>query len=102
MNDQQTGLAVATLIAIVVTLMILAVPKAHGGEKMLCNLAPQGVGEWHYRTKIGGRREQCWYIGERMKPRSELYWAEAPAITPMTIMFEEKKPSEFELRWKGE
>jgi len=64
---------------------------------MLCQPEP-GVGnDWHYRTKIAPLpAARCYYQGERMKPRRELYWAEAPKLPPP-----EPEPGEFELRWKG-
>jgi hypothetical protein len=72
------------------------------GDLMLCQLEPQGLGEWHYRTQVGPRQEKCWYMGPRMKSRNELYWAESPDIPPMIIMTPpESEPGEFDLRWKG-
>src|SRR5215475_454991 len=51
------------------------------GEKQLCQLVPADLRGWHYRTKVPPLMDQqCWYEGEPMKPRRELYWAEAPAI----------------------
>ena len=70
--------------------------------KQLCQLEPRADSGWHYRTKVNGRPEKCWYEGERMKPRNELYWAETPAIPQMLIVSPpEAEPGEFELRWKG-
>ena len=50
--------------------------QAFGGERMSCEVQPMrgDAREWHYRTKVGGDPRVCWYPGERMKPRSELYW----------------------------
>jgi hypothetical protein len=102
MNESQRVLiAITALLGAMATLAILSWPKKARGVE-LCFLAPQGIGEWHYRTKVGGRPERCYYEGTRMKPRRELYWAEAPAIPPMSIMTTpEPEPGEFELRWKG-
>jgi len=36
-----------------------------------------------------------------MKPRSELYWPEAPSVPPIEITTPEPE-REFDLRWKGE
>src|SRR5262245_50341819 len=106
-DDRAAMLAMATLAALIVTLFMLAIPrKAHGGEQQLCQLEPQALGEWHYRTKVGGRPEKCFYEGPRMKPRSELYWAETPAIpghTPaMKISPSIRPPWAEEGRFKGE
>jgi hypothetical protein len=56
--------------------LLLLIGQAFGGERMSCEVQPvHGDGrEWHYRTKVGGDPRTCWYPGERMKPRSELYW----------------------------
>src|SRR5262245_6271832 len=99
-QDRWASIAVATIIAVIVTLAILAVPKrALGGEKMMCSLEPQSRGEWHYRTKIPPlQEERCYYLGPRMKPRSELYWGEAPAIAPASVMAPEPEPP----RWEQE
>jgi hypothetical protein len=77
-----------------------APPSLARSEQQICQLEPQSLGDWHYRTKVGGRSERCYYVGPRMKPRKELYWAEAPTIPPMSIM-EPKPEPELELRWKG-
>src|SRR5262245_64137437 len=55
---------------------LLLIGQVFGGERMSCEVQPvHGDGrEWHYRTKVGGDPRTCWYPGERMKPRSELYW----------------------------
>src|SRR5262249_31691542 len=72
---------------------ILWLRPAHSGERMLCHLEPKAA-NWHYRTRIPPlEEERCWYDGPRMKSRSELYWAEAPA-RPMQI------DGGFEGRWK--
>jgi hypothetical protein len=77
--------------------LMLLTGMAYADERQLCNLEPMSAEGWHYRTKIDGRLERCWYVGERMKPRRELYWAEAPKIPPPM-----SQSGEFELRWKGE
>jgi|SRR5262245_8171820 hypothetical protein len=57
-------------------LLLMLIGQAFGGERVSCEVQPvHGDGrEWHYRTKVGGDPRTCWYPGERMKPRSELYW----------------------------
>jgi hypothetical protein len=63
-----------TMLAVLLLLMLIG--QAFGGERMSCEVQPvRGDGrEWHYRTKVGGDPRICWYPGEQMKPRSELYW----------------------------
>jgi hypothetical protein len=56
----------------------LVFDTADAGERQLCQLEPKDA-SWHFRTKIPPIDAKCWYDGPRMKPRSELYWAEAPA-----------------------
>jgi hypothetical protein len=87
--------------------LILLTGVAHGGERTMCHLEPADVaGGWHYRTKVPPLMDaQCWYVGERMKPRRELYWAEVPdipppEIPPMSIM-ESERETEFDQRWRG-
>jgi len=89
------GLEWAVIAMVTVSALMLSVAMiTHAyGEQMLCHLQPGGNDGWHYRTKIDGRAEACWYLGERMKPRSQLYWAEAPAVVP------ERPPWEVEHRW---
>jgi hypothetical protein len=57
-------------------LLLMLIGQAWGGERMSCEVQPARADgrEWHYRTKVGGDPRICWYPGERMKPRSELYW----------------------------
>lgn len=85
---------VALLLAISFT--VFGILRAHGGERMICQLGSKGDG-WHYRTRVGGRVERCWYLGARMKPRSELYWAEVPAVAPG-----DEPAWHLIERWKGE
>jgi hypothetical protein len=62
-----------TMLAVLLLLMLIG--QAFGGERMNCEMQPMPDGrEWHYRTRVGGDPRICWYPGERMKPRSELYW----------------------------
>jgi hypothetical protein len=89
--------ALALMLAIVTALVAL-IQNAHGGEKQLCHVEPGTQGEWHYRTNIDGKSRRCYYEGERMKPRSELYWAEIPS-TPSSV---DHLPWQLELRWQGE
>jgi hypothetical protein len=67
-------------------LLLMFIGQAFGGERMSCEVQPvRGDGrEWHYRTKVGGDPRICWYPGERMKPRSELYWETEtrPSVPP--------------------
>jgi hypothetical protein len=67
-------------------LLLKFIGQAFGGERMSCEVQPvRGDGrEWHYRTKVGGDTRICWYPGERMKPRSELYWETEtrPSVPP--------------------
>jgi hypothetical protein len=79
-------------------LMLFVVNTASAaGERVLCHLEPLSADGWHYRTKIDGRSERCWYVGERMKARRLLYWSETPTLAPPM-----SQSGEFELRWKGE
>jgi hypothetical protein len=57
-------------------LLLMFIGQAFGGERTSCEVQPvrDDGREWHYRTKVGGDSRVCWYPGERMKPRSELYW----------------------------
>jgi len=62
-----------TMLAALLLLMLFG--QAFGGERMSCEVQSMPDGrEWHYRIKVGGDPRICWYPGERMKPRSELYW----------------------------
>jgi hypothetical protein len=67
---------VAFMDTMLAALLLVFIGQAFGGERMSCEVQPvRGDGrEWHYRTKVGGDPRICWYPGERMKPRSELYW----------------------------
>ena len=69
-----SNLAVAVLVA------AIPVDHARGGEVMDCEPQPvRGDGRhWAYRI-IDGR--ECWYPGERGKPKNELRWTEAPSAT---------------------
>lgn len=90
MKSHEALVSIALLLAIAFVTSVIMTRTARGGEKMICHLEPVDSDGWHYRTKVGGRSEQCWYMGERMKPRKELYWAETPTvppeIPPMTII----------------
>jgi hypothetical protein len=63
-----------TLLAVL--LLLMPIGQVFGGERMRCEVQPtrEDGREWSYRTKVGGDPRICWYLGERMKPRSELYW----------------------------
>jgi hypothetical protein len=68
------GAFMDTMLAVLLLLMLIG--QAFGGERMSCEVQPTPDGrEWHHRTKVGGDPRICWYPGERMKPRSELYRA---------------------------
>lgn len=89
---------ISILLAILFIVSALLMRPARGGERIACQLEPISAGDWHYRTKVGSRPERCYYLGERMKPRSELYWSEAPSIPPMSTVAPEP---DFILRWRG-
>ena len=57
-------------------MLLMPIGQAFGGERLRCEVQPtrEDGREWSYRTKVGGDPRICWYPGERMKPRSELYW----------------------------
>jgi len=101
-DSTDVKLTVASVLALAIVFALSAaivfVSAARGSEQQLCHLEPMASDGWHYRTKIDGRAERCWYQGERMKPRRELYWAETPSMPPMTITAPEP---EFILRWRG-
>jgi hypothetical protein len=74
--------------ALLAWLVLIELAKAD--ERTRCSAEPNwSDGQaWHYRTKIPGyaagvRDDKCWYVGESMKPRSELYW-EQSAVSPLT------------------
>jgi hypothetical protein len=70
--------------------LVAAIPIEHarGGELMDCE--PQRVRgdgrHWAYRI-IDGR--QCWYPGQRGKPKDELRWSEAPSATQESSALEQ-------------
>ena len=70
--------------------LVAAIPIEHarGGELMDCE--PQRVRgdgrHWAYRV-IDGR--QCWYPGQRGKPKDELRWSEAPSATQESSALEQ-------------
>ena len=70
--------------------LVAAIPVEHarGGELMDCE--PQRVRgdgrHWAYRI-IDGR--QCWYPGQRGKPKDELRWREAPSATQESGVLEQ-------------
>src|SRR5262245_57344050 len=80
------------------SIWLLTILFSSGGicaERQLCHVERGHGPDWHYRTQIPPLMEaKCWYVGPRMKPRNELYWAETPVIPP--------NMSTFEPRWKGE
>ena len=86
-----------TLMLAIVFVLVAMIQHAHGGEKQLCQMERGVQGEWHYRTKVNGKPWKCYYEGERMKPRAELYWAEVPTV-PHII---EHLPWQLEPRYQG-
>jgi hypothetical protein len=85
------------VLAIGFVVLILMLSRAYAGERMLCHFQP-AADDWHFRTDIPPlRKDKCWYDGPRMKPRSELYWAEVPTA-PNII---ENIPWQLEPRWQG-
>ena len=91
------GVLIGSLvIANVLVIGVLMLRPARGGELMLCHLEPIDAGGWHYRTKVGGMPQSCWYKGPEMKPRRELYWADAPAVAAQPdepeFMFDQRWP----------
>lgn len=73
-------------VAVLVTAILL--DHARGGELMDCE--PQRVSgdgrHWAYRV-IDGR--ECWYPGERGKPKSELRWNEGPSAPQQSRVLEQ-------------
>jgi hypothetical protein len=67
-----------SIAAIAVLVAAIVVDHARGGELMDCEPQPvTGDGlRWAYRI-IDGR--ECWYPGEKGKPKNELRWAETPS-----------------------
>ena len=71
-----------------VLVAVIPVDHARGGELMDCE--PQRVRgdgrHWAYRI-IDGR--ECWYPGERGKPKDELRWTEVPSATQESGVLEQ-------------
>src|SRR5262245_6174195 len=86
-----------SIAAVAVLLAAILVDHARGGELMDCE--PQRVSgdgrHWAYRI-IDGR--ECWYPGERGKPKGELRWSEAASAPQRSGVLEqaevEGSPSE--------
>ena len=99
MNYERLNILIGLGLLLALSFMFSALIKyAHGGDKQLCQMEPLGpLSGWHYRTKVNGKAWKCWYEGPRMKPRSELYWAEAP-VAPSII---EHVPWQLEPRFQG-
>jgi hypothetical protein len=74
--------------AVAVLVAAILVEHARGGELMDCEPQPvSGDGRhWAYRI-IDGR--ECWYVGERGKPKNELRWTEAPAAPQQSSILEQ-------------
>jgi len=98
-HDALVIAALSACIALAATL--LCAWSAAAGERMLCQVQAGELGEWHYRTGIPGRDGRCYYQGERMKSRRELYWAEVPA-SPRDPPAVRWSPGDFDFRWQGE
>jgi hypothetical protein len=92
------GIALAWWLTLIAWLVQLTGAAA---EPIPCWDEPAQDGqEWHYRTKVDGELRQCWYIGEKMKPRKELYWRDKDEPIPLPL----PRPAvneEFEDRWAG-
>jgi hypothetical protein len=95
---EQLAVAVLALTLWCIAFTIFMLANCLAGELVICNVEPRDPTGWHYRTMVGGLERRCWYQGERMKPRSELYWAETPATAPLAIPFIQES-GEFEQRW---
>jgi hypothetical protein len=74
--------------ALAVLVAAILVDHARGGELMDCEPQPvHGDGRhWAYRI-IDGR--ECWYPGERGKPKGELRWAEATSVPQQSPVLEQ-------------
>jgi hypothetical protein len=74
--------------AVAVLVAAILAGHARGGELMDCEPQPvHGDGRhWAYRV-IDGR--ECWYPGERGKPKGELRWAEAPSAPQQSRVLEQ-------------
>jgi hypothetical protein len=97
MTHREYALICAALCLATAIAGIAVIRYAHGDHKQLCQIQPGREG-WHYRTKVDGKSWRCYYQGERMKPRDQLYWAE----TPMAPSIIEHLPWQLEPRWHGE
>ena len=82
-------------------LLTIASLPALAGEKTACQTRPliDDGREWHYRTQIPGGPngdDRCFYVGNRTKSRSELYWSApeppAPPPAPAPIVASEPEP----------
>ena len=76
---------------------------AHAGERLQCFAQPQGR-DWHYRTRVPGfngdvKDDRCWYPGERMKPREELFWPSPEPIKLPDNVGDMQPPWQMEERW---
>jgi hypothetical protein len=76
--------------AVAVLVAAILVEHARGGELMDCEPQPvSGDGRhWAYRI-IDGR--ECWYPGERGKPKDELRWTEAPSAPQQSGMLKQSE-----------
>jgi hypothetical protein len=76
--------------AVAVLVAAILVEHARGGELMDCEPQPvSGDGRhWAYRI-IHGR--ECWYPGERGKPKDELRWTEAPSAPQQSGMLKQSE-----------
>src|SRR5262252_8235087 len=92
-DDPGDWLAKRLILPIIIGLVLyLIVTRVLAGERMRCEAEPTGS-DWHYRTKVDGRETKCWFPGERMKPRSELFWGR-PDPVPQTTARPEEQASE--------
>ena len=81
----QTWISIAAVALLVAAILV---DHARGGELTDCE--PQRVSgdgrHWAYRI-IDGR--ECWYPGERGKPKGELRWSEAPSAPQRSGVLEQ-------------
>src|SRR4051812_8894854 len=81
----QTWISTVAVAALVAAILV---EHARGGELVDCEPQPvSGDGRhWAYRI-IDGR--ECWYPGERGKPKDELRWTEVPSATQESAVLEQ-------------
>lgn len=96
--------ALGTKLAIAAALVSCGSGPTRAADRLECEFQPvQGDGQaWHYRTRVDGKEERCFYVGARMRPRELLYWQQAlPIETPPLPKPRPAIDEEFEDRWDG-